>query len=97
MQSWTSQGLGIEAMTLMLDGPGDGPATVEGARTWRDNWGLQSIYVVADPNYSLVPGSSVGTPQGTIVDPRTMEVISVKEGWAGSFPSALTDLASQNK
>ena len=70
---------------------------MEGARTWRDNFGLNSIYVVADPNYSMVPGSSVGTPQGTIVDPRTMEVLQVKEGWTGSFPSLLTQLANQNK
>ncbi len=84
-------------MTLLIDSPSGGSPTTSGAELWRDNWGLQSIYVVADPNYSMVPGSSVGTPQGTIVDPRTMKVIYLEEGWYGSFPSALTNLANQNK
>ena len=97
MTNWESQGLGIKAMTLLLDGPNEGPPTTQGAELWRDNYGLDSVYVVADPNFSMVPGSSVGTPQGTIVDPRTMKVILVEEGWAGSFPPELTNLANQNK
>jgi hypothetical protein len=83
-------------MTLMIDNPSGGSPTASDAELWRDNWGLSSIYVVADPNYSMVPGASVGTPQGTIVDPRTMEVLYVEEGWYGSFPAELTQLANQN-
>jgi hypothetical protein len=63
---------------------------------WRDNYGLSSIYVLADSVFSMVPGASVGTPQGTVVDPRTMTVILVEEGWAGDFPAQLTSLAQQN-
>ena len=44
--------------------------------------------VVSDPNFSMVPGSSVGTPQITVVDPRTMEVIVIREGYSGEFPEA---------
>ena len=84
-------------MTLMIDNPWDGAPTVQDAKTWKDNWGLTSIYVVADPNYSMVPGQSVGTPQTTIVNPRTMQVMLVQEGYSGYYPAQLESLAAQNK
>ena len=35
--------------------------------------------------------------QITIVDPRTMKVLLVQEGWGGDYPSQLTQVAQQNK
>jgi hypothetical protein len=96
MLSWNSQGLGIAAMTLLLDDSSGGPPTLAGAQLWKNNYGLNSVYVVTDPGFSLVPGSSVGTPQTTIVNPRNMQVILLQEGWAGDFPPQLTQLAQQN-
>lgn len=94
---WTSQGLRIRAATLLLDNQNEGAPTVQGAQVWKDNFGITTGYVLADPNYAMVPGSSVGTPQITIVDPRTMKVLLVQEGWGGDYPSQLTQLAQQNK
>ena len=96
MQAWQTAGHGIAWITLMLDDPGEGAATVAGAKIWRDNWGLDSVTVCADPDYSMVPGSSVGTPQLTLVDPRTMRVLDLQEGYSGDY-GLLIDLAQQNK
>jgi len=97
MSQWASQGLNITAMTLMIDNPNGGTPTAADAFTWKDNFSLTSIYVVADPAYSMVPGSSVGTPQISIVDPRNMKVILVQEGYGGSYPPQLEQLAQQNQ
>jgi hypothetical protein len=82
-------------VTLLLDGPGEGPPSAEGALQWKEIHGLQNVTVVADPNFSMVSGGSVGTPMSTIVDPRTMEVVYVQQGYSGGFPEA-EQLARQN-
>ncbi len=96
MQSWAGQGLGIKWLTLMLDDANGGSPTTAGSQQWKNYWGLDSVAVCADPYYSMVPGSSVGTPQTTIVDPRTMKVISIQEGYSGNY-SQLISLANSNK
>ena len=97
MSQWASQGLKITAMTLLIDDPGGGVPTTSGAYAWKDNFNLTSVYVAADPGYALVPGGSVGTPQISIVNPRNMKVILVQEGYGGSYPPQLEQLAQQNK
>ena len=88
-------------VTVLLDSPSGGP-TVGGADAWRQSYGLQNVYVVSDHDlngnakFSMVPGNSVGTPQITIVDPRTMQVVAIQEGWGGSEPPALLNLAAAN-
>ena len=94
--SWESQGLGIVAVTLLLDGPNNGPPSQAGAQTWRDTFGLNGAYVAPDPTFSMVPGNSVGTPQITVIDPRTMQVVHLQEGWGGSHPQILFTTAQQN-
>ena len=69
---------------MLPDDQNEGPPTTAGALLWRNNFGLNSIYVMADPNFSMVPGTSVGTPQGTVVNPRTMQVVLVEEAWVPS-------------
>ncbi len=96
MQNWASQQLGIKWITLMLDDSNGGPPTTSGAQQWKSYWGLDSVAVCADPYYSMVPGSSVGTPMTTLVDPRTMKVIAIQEGYSGNY-SQLVNLANQNK
>ncbi|RLB58453.1 MAG: hypothetical protein DRI90_16720 [Deltaproteobacteria bacterium] len=96
MQSWASQGLGIKWITLMLDDSNGGTPTTAGALQWKNYWGLDSVAVCADPYYSMVPGSSVGTPMTTLVDPRTMKVIAIQEGYSGNY-SQLEQLANSNK
>jgi hypothetical protein len=98
MTQWQSQGLGIQWVTLLLDNPGNQtPPTTSGALTWKNNWGLTKSYVAADPQFSMVPGNSVGTPQFTIIDPRNMTVVHLVEGLGQGSHSTLTNLAGQNK
>jgi hypothetical protein len=86
-------------MTLLVDDQDEGPPSVSGAELWKSQYGLQSIYVAADPNFSMVPLSvpSFGTPQQTVIDPRTMQVVLRQEGWAGQAPPQLISLAVQNQ
>ena len=95
MASWEAQGLGIRWITLLLDSQNEGPPSTASAQLWKDNYGLVDAAVCADPTFSFVPGASVGTPQLTIVDPRTMKVIDLQEGYSGDH-SKLTNLALQN-
>ena len=88
--------MNIAVITLLLDGPPvDGPATVEGALTWKEQFQLEHVSVLVDPGFSLVPGNEVGTPQATVVDPRTMQVAFLQEGYSGSYGPLLT-IAEQN-
>ena len=87
--------LGIKVIFLLLDNPGDGNPTLSGAMQWRNEYGLDGAIVAPDPGFSMVPGYQVGTPQGTVVDPRTMYVVHLEEGYSGNF-SQLINLAQQN-
>ncbi|MEM1031056.1 MAG: hypothetical protein AAGA56_11365 [Myxococcota bacterium] len=97
--NWNSQGLGIQVMTLLLNNQSGGPADAAGALTWRDNFSLTEAYVAADNSFSMVPAgqSSIGTPMLTVIDPRTMTVVLVQQGWGGSHPPELTQTASANR
>ncbi|MCA9618624.1 MAG: hypothetical protein KC731_06375 [Myxococcales bacterium] len=79
----------------MLDGPNEGPPSPEGAKTWKDKFGLVNVSVFADPNFSMVSGGSVGTPMMTVIDPRTMQVTYVQQGFSGEF-GEVESLAKQN-
>lgn len=100
MQSWKASNSGIEWITLLIEDPNNvKPPTTNGAKVWRDNFGLNSVYVAPDPGYpSMLPagGGSFGTPMHAIIDPRTMKVIKAYQGYTNNY-SPLTGLASQNK
>ena len=97
MQQWNGQGLGVEWVTVLLDNQdGSQPPTVSGADYWKNAWGIESAAVAVDPSFQMVPGQSVGTPQLTIIDPRTMVVYDLQEGYSGNH-SKLTSLAASNK
>jgi hypothetical protein len=103
MNDWNGvQDLGIVVVTLLLDSQNEGPPSAEGAQAWKNQFGLSTIFVVADPGFSLVDGSSVGTPMFKVVDPRTMTVVYKQEGSAGGGPNdpkeqELLALANANK
>jgi hypothetical protein len=97
MQGYASQGYGIAALTLLLNSANGGAPTVNDASAWKQNYGLASVYVAADPTFAMVPGSSVGTPQISVVDPRTMLVVHLQEGWGGSHPPQLLQVAQANQ
>ncbi len=93
MQAWKPKG--IRVITLMIDAPNDGPPTLAGTQQWKQKYNLIDVDVMSDPNFALVSGAQVGTPQMTIVNPRTMQVIFVQQGFSGDY-SKLENLAQQN-
>jgi hypothetical protein len=97
MQAWIAQDLGIRWITLLLDDPNEGPPTANGAKVWKEQYGLADAAVYADPGFSMVPGSSVGTPQFTLIDPRTMTVTFLQEGFGGNEAMVAEQLAMANK
>jgi hypothetical protein len=87
---------GIRVLTLMIEDANSNPASVGTAKAWRDNFNLSAIAVAADPTSSVLPPGSVGLPYQILVDPRTMKVVSIEEGYSGDI-SALVNLATKNK
>ncbi len=97
LQAWDAQGYHVVSLTLLLNNSSDGPPTIDGALTWKNNFGIVSGYVAPDPGFKMVPGTKVGTPQITIVDPRNMKVLLVQEGWGGQYPPVLEQTAIANQ
>ena len=70
---WKAQGLNVAWVTLLVDNPDNSkPPTEDGAKQWRDQFGLNSVYVAPDASTSMVPAGTTkfGTPMFTVVDPR---------------------------
>lgn len=84
-------------ITLLLDNQSGGAPDDAGALAWKTQFNLQNVHVFSDPNFSMVPGSSVGTPQLTVIDPVTMQVTHLHEGFGGDANfTELEALAAQN-
>ncbi len=98
MSAWEAQGLNIVMAELIVDNPqSNGPPDLAAITQWRDEYGLNSVYIAADTTVSMAIGGSIGTPTATVVDPRTM---LVTERFAGSGETAFTaveNLAIQNR
>jgi hypothetical protein len=94
--NWTSQGLNIKVLTLIIDDPNGGYPDVQAAGQWKTQYGLAHVAVGADPDYAFAASSSFATPQQTVVNPRTMKVVSVHEGYNGDY-STLENLALSNQ
>lgn len=79
LAEWQTQG--ITVAFLLLNDPDGTEVTVEGVAAWRASLMLEDdVYVLADPDFLLVSGGQVNTPQNTVVDPRTMQVVAIAEG-----------------
>lgn len=86
---------GVKVITLMIEDSYGSPASVATASEWKDAFGLDSIAVVADPNFSFAGFGSVGLPLQIVVDPRTMQIVARDEGFSGSYNTVL-GVANQN-
>lgn len=75
------QARGIAVAFLLLNDPDGTEVTVEGVAAWRTSLMLDDdVYALADPDFLLVSGGQVNTPQNTVVEPRTMQVVAIAEG-----------------
>ncbi len=95
--TWNTQDYDVTVLSLLLDDPASNTPTLSGAENWKNQFGIQSGYVGPDPNFSMVPGNSVGTPQITIINPRTMTVELLQEGWGGQYPPQVEAIAQANQ
>jgi hypothetical protein len=80
--------LGIKAITLLIMDASEQAATTQTALDWRTTYGLIDVGIYADPNFVLQPvnATTIGLPLTMIVDPRTMIVHQVLEGYGSSYP-----------
>jgi hypothetical protein len=86
LAAWRAEGLNVQwVTTLVTAADGQSPPNVDGAKVWRDKHKLESVHVVADPGYQLLPPGKqgFGTPSFVIVDPRTQTVVAWREGLGG--------------
>ena len=96
--SWHAQG--IHLLTLITQNVQRQPATVDTAVEWKQHFGLDGSAVAADPLVSFrdtIGEQFAPYPYQVVIDPRTLEVVSVNAGWDGStdFPD-VTSLAARN-
>ncbi len=80
--------LGIHVVTLVVQDASSAPATTATAQQWKDQYGLTDITVAADPGFSFAPlnQQSVSLPVTIIVDPRTMKIMQVNQGYLAAYP-----------
>ena len=93
MAVWLGQG--IKVVVLLLRNVYEQPASTTEVFQWKNQWGLSSMAVVADPDMELLTPNSGGIPQNTVVDPRTMQVVHVESGYDGDIAELLS-LAAAN-
>jgi hypothetical protein len=80
--------LGIKANTLLIMAAAENAATTATALAWRTTYGLTDVGIYADANFLLEPQNqmTIGLPLTMIVDPRTMKIAEVLEGYASTYP-----------
>lgn len=91
--------LGIHVLTLMVDDAVQGSgATDKTALAWKTKYKLDAAAVGVDSNLTFAPPgeTTIGLPLQVLVDPRTMKIVEVVEGFSGDY-SSLEALAKKNK
>lgn len=80
--------LGIRVVTLVVEDASSAPATVATAQQWKSQYGLTDVTVCADPSFSFAPigQTSVDLPVTIVVDPRTMKIMKVGQGYVAAYP-----------
>ncbi len=91
--SW--QALGIKVVVAVIHDENDQPADIDDVLAYKNEYGLDGATLIADPGLSFLGGATIDTPHVTIVNPRTMEVAAVQEGYPGPY-AAVESLAQQN-
>ena len=84
---WAEMGVNASFIVLLIENPdGSSPPKILAAQTWRDEFELDTVSVAIDSNYTMLATSGgFGTPLVTAINPRTMEVLKVYEGYDGNY------------
>jgi hypothetical protein len=80
--------LGIHVVTLIVQDASQAPATTATAEQWKSQYSLDDVTVCADPGFSFAPAnpSQVQLPVTVIVDPRSMKIMKVEQGYIAAYP-----------
>ena len=91
------EAMGIRVLTLMAQKLDSSPATLQTAFKWKTDYNLMSSAVAVDPPITFTPpgASSLGLPLIVVVDPRTMKIVHIQEGYSSTHPE-LEALAETN-
>lgn len=90
--------MGIKVVVLMIEDASSKPATTDTALDWKDQFKLTGASVLADPSFSFAQSgasSTIGLPLQVLVDPRTMMIEFIEEGFSGDY-SKVEGLAEKN-
>jgi len=90
--SWTPAG--VKVMQLLVENASGSPATSATAKSWKDYFKLQSVYVGADPGFLLKSPSANAYPYKVIINPRTMKIERTYTG--DTYDSYVLTLAKSN-
>jgi thiol-disulfide isomerase/thioredoxin len=94
--------LGVKLVTLMVQDASHAPASLMTASAWKQKYNL-AIDVCADPSFALLPsgGGSVNLPVTIVVDPRSMIITHVGQGYVSHYPltpdQAVMELVKKNQ
>ncbi len=80
--------LGVKVVTLIVQDASNKPATLATAESWKKQYKLTDIAVCADPQFLFQPSASgsVSLPMTVIVDPRTMIITRISQGYLAHYP-----------
>jgi hypothetical protein len=91
---WTADG--VRVASLVVQDLAQMPASTANALTWRNQFKLNMIWVAADPGWIFSHMGTNGLPMNVLIDPRTMKITKILEGFGGEDP-AVDALAKKNK
>lgn len=95
VESWNLAMKGIKVVVLLINNSSNGKPDASSTFQWKSQFKLKNVTVVVDPGVTFAVSSTFATPLRTIVDPRTMKVFEVDEGYTGDY-STLEGLAAGN-
>lgn len=94
--TWKSEG--IHVVTLLAEDEQEGPATLDTALSWRNEYSLTTGAVCADPKWTTklwgnASSAGNGFPTNIVVDPRTMKIVAIQPT---DVEGTVTNLAAAN-
>ena len=91
--TWLAEGVRFD--TIITPDSTGGTATTQDCTTWEQAYGLADVGVFADPDSLLFSSEVEGLPGTFLVDPRTMKIVEITQGYTGPDP-AISQLAQMN-
>jgi len=78
----------VKVVTLIVQDAASAPASIATAQAWKQQYKLTDISVCVDPKFSFRPSASgsVSLPMTVLVDPRTMKIQRISQGYVAHYP-----------